>query len=85
MRLCQKSILMPQYGFLAPSCECVNTDSVQWKVLPSAKDNCQDTKYEGNKITVNITNKSQEVSPFPSDDHKAAINSRDSMTNTSHK
>ena len=31
----------------------------------------QDTKRESNKITINITNKSQEVSPFPSGDHKA--------------
>ena len=29
----------------------------------------QDTKWESNKITINITNKSQEVSPFPSGDH----------------
>ena len=34
----------------------------------------QDTKWEGNKITINITNKSQEVSPFPSGDPKAAMN-----------
>ena len=32
----------------------------------------QDTKWERNKITKNITNKSQEVSPFPSSDHKAS-------------
>ena len=32
----------------------------------------QDTKWESNKITINITNKSQEVSPCPSGDHKAA-------------
>ena len=44
----------------------------------------QDTKLESNKITINITNKSQEVSPFPSGDHKAAINSRQSITNTRH-
>ena len=44
----------------------------------------QDTKWEGNKITINITNKSQEVSPFPSGDHKAAMNRRESMTNTRH-
>ena len=42
----------------------------------------QDTKGESNKITLNITNKSQEVSPFPSGDHKAAMNRRESMTNT---
>ena len=44
----------------------------------------QDTKLENNKITINITNKSQEVSTLPSDDHKAAMNRRESMTNTIH-
>ena len=43
----------------------------------------QDTKWESNKITINITNKSQEVSPFPSGDHKAAMNRRESMANMS--
>ena len=41
-----------------------------------------DTKWESNKITINITNKNQEVSPFPSGDHKAAMSRRESMTNT---
>ena len=45
----------------------------------------QDSEWESNKITINITNKSQEVSPFPSGDHKAAMNRRDVMANTSHK
>ena len=45
----------------------------------------QGTKWENNKITMNITNKSQEVSPFPSGDRKAAMNRRESMTNTRHK
>ena len=36
-------------------------------------------------ITINITNKSQEVSPFPSGDHKIAMKRRDNMTNTRHK
>ena len=35
--------------------------------------------------TINITNKSQEVSPFPSGDHMAAMNRRESMTITRHK
>ena len=30
----------------------------------------QDTKWESNKITINIINKSQEVSPFPSGDEQ---------------
>ena len=34
----------------------------------------QDTKWESNNITINITNKSQEVSHFPSGDHKAILN-----------
>ena len=45
----------------------------------------QDTKCENSKITINITNKSQEISPFPSDDHKTAMNQRESITNTRHK
>ena len=36
----------------------------------------QDTKWESNKITINITNKSQEVSHFPLGDNKAAMNRR---------
>ena len=39
----------------------------------------QDTKWESNKIKINITKKSREVSPFPSGDHKAAINRSESM------
>ena len=42
----------------------------------------QDTKCESNKITINITNKSQEVSPFQSDHHKAAMNKRQSKDKT---
>ena len=49
----------------------------------------QDTKWESKRIpiniTINITNKSQEVSPFPSDDHKATMSRRKSMTITRHK
>ena len=37
------------------------------------------------KTQLNIINKSQEVSPFPAGDHKAAMNRRESMTNTRHK
>ena len=36
----------------------------------------QDTTWESNKNTINITNKSQEVSPFPAGNHKAAMNRR---------
>ena len=36
-------------------------------------------------FTINVTNKSQEVSPFAAGDHKAAMNRRESMTNTRQK
>ena len=45
----------------------------------------QGTTWESNKNSINITNKSQEASPFPAGDHKAAMNIRDSMRNTRHK
>ena len=45
----------------------------------------QDTTWESNINTINITNKSQEVSPFLTGDHKAAMNRRESMRNTRHK
>ena len=35
--------------------------------------------------TINITNKGQEVSPFPAGDHKAAMNRRESIRNTRYK
>ena len=45
----------------------------------------QDTTSESSKTTINITNKNQEVSPFPEGDHKAALNRRESMRNERHK
>ena len=45
----------------------------------------QDITWKSDKTQPNITNKSQEVSPFPSGDHKAAMNRRESMSNTIHK
>ena len=45
----------------------------------------QDTTWESNKNTINITNKSQEVSLLPADDHKAATNRQESIKNTRHK
>ena len=42
----------------------------------------QDTTWESNKNTINITIKSQEASPFPAGDHKAAVSRRESMRNT---
>ena len=38
-----------------------------------------------NKNTINITKKSQKISPRPAGDNKAAFNRRESMTNTRHK
>ena len=35
--------------------------------------------WEVTKTQVNITNKSQEVNPFPAGDRKAAVNRRESM------
>ena len=63
----------------------VRTDSKDQESIQSSAHLSQDTKWESNQITINITNKSQEVSPFPSGDHKAAMNSREKMTNTRHK
>ena len=45
----------------------------------------QDTRLESNKNTINITKKSQEVSPFPAGEHNAAMNRRESMRNIRHK
>ena len=45
----------------------------------------QDTEWESNKITINLTNKGQKVSLFPSGDLKAALNRCESMANTIHK
>ena len=39
----------------------------------------QDIAWKSNKNTINITNKSQEVSLFPAGYHKAAMNKRESM------
>ena len=45
----------------------------------------QDTQWGSNKITIDLKNKSQEVSPFPSGDNKAAMNRRESMASKSYK
>ena len=34
----------------------------------------QDSTWESDKTQLNITNESQEVSPFPAGDHKVAMN-----------
>ena len=45
----------------------------------------QDTTWESNKNTMNITNKCQGVSPFPAGDYKAAMNRRKNIRNTRYK
>ena len=45
----------------------------------------KDTTWESDKTQLNITNKSQEVSPFPAGDHKAAMNRCESMKNKTTK
>ena len=54
----------------------------QYNQLPHLN---QDTTWESNKNTINVTNKSQEVSPYPAIDQKSAMNRRESMRNTRHK
>ena len=44
----------------------------------------QDTTWESDKTQLNITDESQEVSPFPAGDHKAAMDRRESMANARH-
>ena len=39
---------------------------------------------ESDKTQLNIKKTSQDVSPFPAGDHKAAMNRRQSMKNTKH-
>ena len=45
----------------------------------------QDTTWGSDKTQLNITYKSQEVSPFPAGDQKAVRNKRESMKNARHK
>ena len=45
----------------------------------------QNTTWESDKTQYKNTNESQDVSPFPAGDHKAAMNGRERMTNTRHK
>ena len=45
----------------------------------------QDTKRESDKKTINIINESQGVNPFPTGDHKTAVNRHESMPNSRHK
>ena len=46
----------------------------------------QDTAWESDKNTIkHHIQESQEVSPFPAGDHKAAMNRQENITNTKHK
>ena len=40
---------------------------------------------ESSKNAINITSKSQDISPFPAGDHRAAMNRRESKKNKRHK
>ena len=54
-------------------------DGKDHETIQSSTNLTQDTTWESNKNTINITNMSQEVSPFPAGDHKAAMNKSESM------
>ena len=58
---------------------CKDQESIQSSTTPDPG-----TTWESDK-TQNITNASQEVSPFPVSDHKASMNRRKNMTNTRQK
>ena len=55
--------------------------------IQSMTDLIQDTTWLSDKDTLRKDHiqESQEVSPFPAGDHKAAMNRKDSMTDTKHK
>ena len=50
---------------------CKDQESIQSSTTPDPG-----YQWESDKLTVDTTNKSQEVSPFPAGDHKAHINRR---------
>ena len=50
---------------------CKDQESIQSSTTPDPG-----YKWESDKLTVDTTNESQEVSPFPAGDHKAHINRR---------
>ena len=71
-----------RYGALKKKVRKTATIRKRYNQVPHLTHN---TTWESNKNTINITNKSQETSPFPAGDHKAAMNRRESMRNTRHK
>ena len=50
---------------------CKDQESIQSSTTPDPG-----YQWESDKLTVDTTNESQEVSPFPAGDHKAHINRR---------
>ena len=50
---------------------CKDQESIQSSTTPDPR-----YQWESDKLTVDTTNESQEVSPFPAGDHKAHINRR---------
>ena len=60
-------------------------DDKDQESIQSSNNLTQDITLESEKISFRHPNKSQEVNPFPEGDHKAALNRRESMTNTIHK
>ena len=55
---------------------CKDQESIQSSTTPDPG-----YQWESDKLTVDTTNESQEVSPFPAGDHKAHINRRAQIHN----
>ena len=53
-----------------------------YHMIPHGKETKTRIPHGKETKTINITNKSEEVSTFPAGDHKAAMNRRESMSNT---
>ena len=58
---------------------CKDQESIQSSTTPDPG-----YQWESEKLTVDTTNESQEVSPFPAGDHKAHINRR-AQSHSKHK
>ena len=61
---CKRTISISKYG-------CKDQEWIQSSTTPDPG-----YQWESDKLTVDTTNESQEVSPFPAGDHKAHINRR---------
>ena len=92
----KRNLILQSYGPQGGVSNCINQNVAyhDFKVRKMAKIRkrynqvphlTQDTTWESNKNTINITNKSQEASPFPADDRETAMNRREIMRNTRHK